>query len=140
MRRTRLQFRIQTLMVVIAAAALACLWEAERRYVARWKVSLAVQAAPPMLGELFEPGRGDPAFAERPLSSRSSPAAGRPGHRTAALHSHSAHARSPPPGRWYGGEELPAPLCSVGDRDAVGLGMLVMMAIGLKVNACATKS
>jgi hypothetical protein len=38
-------------MVVLAAAALACLWEAERRYVARWKASLAVQAAPPMLGD-----------------------------------------------------------------------------------------
>jgi hypothetical protein len=51
MQRTRLQFRIRTLMVVLAAAALACLWEAERRYVARWKASLAVQAAPPMLGD-----------------------------------------------------------------------------------------
>ena len=51
MQRTRLQFRIRTLMVVLAAAALAYLWEAERRYVARWKASLAVQAAPPMLGD-----------------------------------------------------------------------------------------
>jgi hypothetical protein len=38
-------------MVVIAAAALACLSETERRYVARWKASLAVQAAPLMLGD-----------------------------------------------------------------------------------------
>ena len=51
MRRTRLPLRIRTLMVVIAAAALACMWEAERRYVARWKASLAIQAAPPMLGD-----------------------------------------------------------------------------------------
>jgi hypothetical protein len=51
MRRRKLQHRIRTLMVVIAVAALACLWEAERQYVARWKASLATQAAPPMLGD-----------------------------------------------------------------------------------------
>jgi hypothetical protein len=51
MRRNKLQFRIRTLMVVIAAAALACSWEVERRHVARWQASLTAQAAPPMLGD-----------------------------------------------------------------------------------------